>query len=221
MTGIYFSPQTRLTRCRVVGLDPGSENFCRTALTSVQPIPAMQYPTERVESAFLRIPSIAHCSFSRNIFGRGLLKVQYRRPVAMFAGSNLGLDEDGTIFKSLNEAQSLPLINANENLLSAGMALLMPVDLQGLAELAVGLRKEIPDESIQILLRSSGSVTITIGQTKVIRWGDLDDSDKKFDKLTQLLKMNVNFWGSGGTLSLVDPEHPAFLAGSPKAVKKS
>lgn len=101
--GTLLSPLTAVHRIRVEGVPAFDQARVSEILNTWQGVAAMRWPPRVVESRIQTGSEVHRATFYRNIFGRAVLKVEYRRPVAEIEGTHgLLLDSYGQVYRPGN-----------------------------------------------------------------------------------------------------------------------
>ena len=176
--------------------------------------PFFQANGRNVESLALNVPEVESASLSRNIFGRGVLTVKYRKPVArVFGAANLAVDVRGDIYRCREVDQSLPAIQFKDGMPEPNSAFAATWPAQAVADLATQVSIDpafegLPETRIGVF--NSGSLCLNIGAAQV-DFGSHYDLDRKFKVLTGLLQNDPTLLERSRTLNLVDPDRPAMV----------
>lgn len=101
--GALLSPLTAVQRVRVEGVPSFDQARVTEILNSWRGVAAMRWPPQVVESRVQSGSEVHRATFQRNVFGRGVLKVDYRYPVAEIEGTHgLLLDANGQVYRPGN-----------------------------------------------------------------------------------------------------------------------
>ena len=99
--GLLFSPVTAMTHLRIVGAQSYDRGRLSNIGQAIKHRPLLRVNEQSVRSRALENQAVASASYRANLFGRGVLTVRYRRPVARVAGlEDLYLSDRGTLFSS-------------------------------------------------------------------------------------------------------------------------
>lgn len=103
--GALLSPLTAVQRVRVEGVPSFDQARVAEILNSWRGVAAMRWPPQVVESRVQSGSEVHRATFHRNVFGRAVLKVDYRIPVAEIEGTHgLLLDSNGQVYRPGNLA---------------------------------------------------------------------------------------------------------------------
>jgi len=212
--GIYFSPITSLTKVRVVGARPEDQSALATAIATLKDRPYFLANGRNVESLAMNVPEIKSASLARNLFGRGVLTVTYREPIArIFGAPNLAMDGTGAIYRCRNVDESLPAVQFMDGLPEASAALSGTAPTLAVADLARQARIDpamqgLPERRIGVF--NNGSLCLNIGAARV-EFGSHYELDRKFKVLIDLMEKDPTLLNRAKTLNLVDPNRPAMV----------
>src|SRR5690348_172385 len=81
--GLIYSPITSIRRLRVLGAQPHDLNRISSLAEGLTGKPFGKVDAAQLESQILGQRDVYNASLSHNIFGSAILRVQYRRPVAV------------------------------------------------------------------------------------------------------------------------------------------
>ncbi|MBN8691262.1 MAG: hypothetical protein J0L72_10825 [Armatimonadetes bacterium] len=185
--GVYFSPATRANVIRIEGSIPSEDPRIQGILESVRGKPAMQVPVSLIESRILESEEIAGAKYSQNIFGRGLLKVMLKQPVAEVEGRDqVFLSELGDLYLSKRVVTGLPKLRLPQSTLEPGLSPFATWQSGAIATLCESLINDWQDLKPVVVVGERGVYEMEVeGGSKVI----LGTSEKFPDKLAKLKEM--------------------------------
>lgn len=210
--GLTFSRITSIVHVRTVGVPRYDKVRIEAIMAKIQDIPCSRIDSRVVESQVMASPDVDKAEFTRNIFGNGLLTVQYRTPVAKIANQDgEALSIDGVLY----QATELPLDIPTLQLPQSGPPTLLSFagnwQPQSLATLAVYARQHYPRKQSKIDVNRRGVVCLNIGSGRVIL-GSCDDLDVKLKTLESRLQKNPQELGQVKELNLTLPSVPAVVS---------
>jgi len=186
--GVYFSSATRANVIRIEGSIPSEDPRIQGILESVRGKPAMQVPVASLESRILESEEIAGAKYSQNIFGRGLLKVMLKKPVAEVEGKDqVFLSELGDLYTSRRVITGLPKLRLPKSAFEPGLSPFATWQSGAVASLCEDLINDWQALKPVVIVGERGVYELEVESgTKVI----LGTSDKLTEKLAKLKEMN-------------------------------
>ena len=163
VAGILYSPATRIRSVRVVGAREDDKERIKGRLEKLQDIPYMQANLRRAESDLQTYPGLRKAELKGNLFGRAILKLEYRRPIArLLESTNMAMDEEGVFFRLPELPDNLYRIRVEPGLLAPSATLAWQVETGKLASLCLKLR-DLPAFDRQGLSLTKESRRIVFG----------------------------------------------------------
>lgn len=209
LLGLRFSPMTNLRVIRVEGAARNDQGYFEHLLMKESGKRALAIRPNDVLARCYQLSAVRTAEFRRNVFGRGLLMLQYRTPVAVIQGTTAMMDSTGAMFHTSQSASNLPTAVVPADSHQPGFALLRPFDWEGLAKVCVFVEKGWPNYRGTVVMDDNGSMCLNRGSDGRIDLGDSRSLDGKLSQLSGMLKTNSGIFQSPAVLNLVDPNHPA------------
>jgi hypothetical protein len=211
--GLFYSPITAVRNLRIVGVQPHDRNRVTQLAQSLEGVPYGRVDVLAFESSVLRGRDIYDADLSHNVFGSGVLRLKYRRPIAAVQGAGLSriyLDDRGVLFSSPEPFQGLRklILDATfkQPILAFGQA--WPCAVVSDFCLKLNSFAELSDAVVH--LSANGRLTLSKENFGSVDFGGTDAIDAKLKKLRQLLDEQPDILTRVRSLTLVDPETPAF-----------
>lgn len=209
--GAVNSRITSVSHVEVIGVPPYDQGRVTEILSRLQGVPYSHVHAHAIETETLRNPAVRSVTFSRNPFGSGRLKVEYRQAVARLASRpNVGLDLEGAVFATPDLPKGLPLVTLPNSGPPTLLTLAANWDSARLAQLAVESRAFAGTDGVSIQVDDGGAVYLSIGQGRVVL-GSLEDLDKKLRILRERLRANPMELSQVKELNLTQPDSPAVV----------
>ncbi len=208
---LLLSPLTSLRTVRAVGFLPEDKAGLERVVQPLSKIPWLKLDREQMRTAILRNQDFESVQVEANVFGRGLVKVTRRKPVAIINSSaKILLSDRGEIYRT---SQALPIagkITLPANALGVGGTLMGSWDSGKIAELCADLRDKVPnlpwnvevDPRSVITLRAEGAPTIILGGS--------DDLDKKIARLVDIFNKKPDLIRTAKEINLTAPDEPVY-----------
>lgn len=189
--GLLFSPATAATKVVISGGDATDSRFLFTACQSLKGTPCLRVDPFLLEDRILTNQKIKKADLSRNLFGRARLNLTYRTPVALVAGSKqVLLADDGRLvdWGGAAKVDSFPVVvNLPAEALRAQVGVSGSWDSRSVARVCVLARTTGKDQHTEVMVESTGKVSLNLpgGYRAVL--GFPDDLDEKFRRLAELM----------------------------------
>ncbi|MEX2243939.1 MAG: hypothetical protein WD716_08850 [Fimbriimonadaceae bacterium] len=211
-TGLAYSPATSVKSVRIVGAASFDRARLDEVVQTLRARPYLRVDTDRIQSLVLEGRDVGDARFQGNLFGRGVLEVTYRRPVAALADSpGRYLSSDGTVYRSSVQP-------------SLAIEVEPPAD-QGLRNLSVfgswrsGLAakmcenviEQLPDWQWRMVVSRAGFVSLVPESGGTVEFGSFDGAETKVLKLGELLKDEPGLLARVKVVQLSSPESPTYV----------
>lgn len=207
----FYSPLFALSRVRVAGADPSDKARIRGLIEAGRGVPALRLQKRAIESRVQSLPAVDSASFSANIFGRGVLKVRYRRPVAQIEQRpDLALAADGVMFVPVRMPGNLPWVRMPASAAQPVAALASAWDAGPISRFAAQARGEWPQRKLEFFLDNRGALCLNMNPGAVV-FGSLRNLDTKLQILRDVLDQDPDFFRKVKTLVLTSPKNPAVV----------
>ena len=200
-----------MSRLRIVGAQPYDRDRLAKIAQGIQRRPLLRVNKQSVRSEVLENPAVASASYRANLFGRGVLTVRYRRPVAAIAGRDgLYLSDRGTIFSSPREyALTMavePPIDADET----NLAVFSGWQGGAAARMCVSITERLPKSEWLLTVSPTGYVSLVSDGGRV-EFGSFDKAEQKVRKLAEILSDDPHLLSGVTSLNLSEPTDPSFV----------
>jgi len=207
--GLLFSPLTSANRVRVVGARPADYSQISAEIQQFRRQPCLVADRQTLEWKVGLISDIRSVDYALNLFGRGLMKIEYRVPVAEVQGSTGHyLDAEGNLFPSQSIVEGLPVVALPEASKVPSASIVAGWDGERLAKLARNLPIAIPQVRWRIELDDRSVIFLTGNDLPKIVLGRPDDLEKKIDRLASILRDQPGLAKSAKEINLTAPDMP-------------
>ncbi len=216
IAGLVCSPLTSATKVRVEGAS--TEDYQRLAaeLQRLRGLPCLQSPTALIESRILMNPELETVAFRQNLFGRGLLTIHLRTPVAMLASTkNSFLSDRGRMFKSRRHLSVPCMIRLPTDAMAPNLSLVGNYEFGRLAKLCSDLTRKFPKNVWSVEVDNGGKIGLNNGQAGKIMFGSTVALDEKLDQLGKILSDRPRFLSEVRELNLMAPSNPHVIRLTP------
>lgn len=164
--GVIFSPITAPVKVRAVGVNEQQRVQAEEILNRWQNRPAVLIPKDEVASQLLEVSSIKSAQVRLNILGRGVVRVEAKRPVAVLVGSDKALADDGSIAYFANLPPNLPSLTLREELLEPEPALIPGWEAAQTAQFCEEISRGLPKEPWQVEVDLRGVLFLRLPEKK-------------------------------------------------------
>ncbi|MCW5937980.1 MAG: cell division protein FtsQ/DivIB [Fimbriimonadaceae bacterium] len=206
--GFLASPATGLSRVRVEGAAPADEDAIAASIQKLRGVPFVRQDRRALEAEVEAIGDVAQAELQSNVFGRGVLKVVLRAPVAEVSGQLVYLDGNGVFFKSKRRFAGLPRLALPEGSEVPNLCLSSGVESHKIAELCKGLADRLPNLADLIALDARGVLSFETSDGFVVVLGSAEDLARKLDRLESVLKERPDLPKKARRLVLTAPDSP-------------
>lgn len=212
--GLAWSPATGLRRVRVVGVTPGDEQRVETHLQVARRIPALRFDPNRLESLIQARSDVESASFSQNLFGRGVLRITPRTPVARLEGTvPMWLSSTGVLYSgpAPRGAKELPRLRLSAEAREANLSLAGAWDAGRIAQLCTDLRKDFAGIVWTVERDGRGVISLSNGSGARVVLGTSEALQDKVGTLRRILEMQPGILSEVRELNLTAPNNPAAI----------
>ncbi len=186
--GVVFSPITSPYKVRAVGMTADQKEEAEEVLNRWQDRPAMLIPKEEVASQLLEISSLQSAQVRLNILGRGVVRVERKRPVAKLVGSTKALASDGSIAYFANLPPDLPSLTLRKELLEPEPALIPGWEAAQTAQFCEEISRVLPGQPWQVEADLRGVLFLRLPEKKgVVIFGTPTRIAEKVDDFQKAL----------------------------------
>lgn len=208
--GSVSSPLTAAHKVRVIGVSHEDQPRVERILQSVRSQPWRLLNVDALLSAIKEEPSVAEVHYEGNIFGRSVLRVESRVPVAVVAGrSKLLMDKEGQIFPGRTILSGLPTVNLQESVLTGLSTVTHGYDLGGVALTCRLLRDRLPNYAWTVELDQRSVLFLTSSTGTRVILGPPEKLEAKIDKLAAIYASSPAF-AKVKEINLVVPSQAVF-----------
>jgi hypothetical protein len=184
--GLYASPMTAPVKVRVLGATVADQAKVTEILQELEATPAGLVNRRSVESRTLATGRFDQSRLQLNIFGRGVLHLTARAPIANIEGRNLAIDKNGVLFPDVPNPK-LPTITPPPEAFSVQASLQAPWESNAAARLVLLLRSTFPERPWTIQIDARGSAVLKSTERARVIVGSTHDLDKKVKLLAEAL----------------------------------
>jgi hypothetical protein len=211
-SGLAYSPATSIKSVRIVGAAPYDRDRLQELAQTLRARPYLRVDTDRLQSLVLEARSVGNAQFRGNLFGRGVLKVTYLRPVAAIA-ENPGhyLSAGGTVYKPAAQ-YSLPVEVAPPTDQGVRNLSVFGSWRSGLAaKMCENIAGRLPDRRWRVVVSQRGFVSLVPESGGTVELGSFDDADKKVLKLVEILRDDPTLLDRVTEVQLSSPGSPTYV----------
>jgi len=205
---------------RVVGASADDYERLTRHMQIAQGIPALRFSALQLESLVLAREDLARVSFRQNLFGRGLLTIRPRVPVARLEGERpVWLSDQGVIYAGPARpgTDGLPRFRISSEAREANLAMVGAWDSARIANLCVLARKELGGTAWTVERDARGVISLDNGSGARVVLGTSEAFSDKVGTLRRILEMQPDILSQVRELNLTAPNNPAAVPLAPKS----
>lgn len=207
--GLLFSPLTAASRVRVVGAHEDDRERLTQEIQGIRGQPCLTADRRGLEALIGRASDMKSVEFALNLFGRGLIKMEYRQPIARIEGKNGELlDETGNLFASNETVPDLPSLVLPAIASTPAAGLVSGWDAGRVAELCKSLKTKLPNVRWRVVLDDRSVISLTGNKMPRIVLGSTDDLEKKIDRLASIVTEQPRLLETAKEINLTAPDMP-------------
>ncbi|MBS1707611.1 MAG: hypothetical protein JSS65_02690 [Armatimonadetes bacterium] len=209
--GMWFSPLTAPRKIRVVGVRNTDEKAVGQALQALVTTPWLRVNRHSVEESVKQTADIATAKYDGNIFGRGVLKVEYRRPVAVVDGSKPALlSDEGDIYAGTFKPDGLPHLTLPTDGEGPWSLLATPLPTKDVSRLANDLKNRFPDTNWTINIDARSVIILVPSKGPQVVLGTSERLEEKVGRLANILSTRPDIVRSATVINLTAPDQPVY-----------
>lgn len=208
--GILYSP---LTKARIVWVEGASLEQKPELIKVIQAVRGLPWPQvdkDKIQGAALELSPVASAEYSQNPFGRGILKLRQRKPVARIGTTTAYMDEIGGIYN----LSTAPMGKVPVLILSPVFTLptLSPVarwESGRIAKICAESSRKWPEMPLKLEVTERGVINLqplTGGAMAIL--GSSDDWEIKLAALDHMVRSDPDLWRRYREINLIDPQSP-------------
>jgi hypothetical protein len=169
----------------------------------------MKIPVAQLETELARLPEVKSAQIHRNMFGRALVRIEYRRPIAGVVGAtNVAMDDQGVLYATKQSLDGLPRIDPPPHTLGANLAFAGVWPAEVVVQLCEDLATDKTLAGTEVQVDGNGRLSLGKGASGQVILGSLEDINTKLNVLRRLLSADPDLLSKVKELNLTDPKHP-------------
>jgi cell division septal protein FtsQ len=212
--GIGFSPLTRVSTVRIVGCPDFLREEAKATVKGLRSVPFARLDQTEIAAKLRTDPDVESALFTANVFGRGVLRIELRKPVArVVASGRVYLDSAGNLFASRQDPGPLPLVSVPTESTRAGAGICGPVEGRAIVGLLTALQRLFPQEACSLAVDPRGVISLTLEHGGVVEFGSTEDLDEKIEVLGKILDVTPGLMRQVRRLNLTAPDRPVVVRG--------
>lgn len=209
--GLAVSPLTAVRKVRVVGASVGDQARLTDAVQSLRDIPVMRLNPNMVRSKLESGSEVDSVQFLPNLFGRAVVKVRLKQPVAKIVNSSVFLDRSGNAFVTTRVVPDVPLIVPPRGAFSPNLTILCGWEVSTTAQLCQKLAAQMPKVSWIVELTDRGNLSLKADGSASVDLGSTENLQLKVDKLRSFLENDPGLFTKVRSINLIAPEAPVVV----------
>lgn len=208
--GALTSPLTAAKVIEVRGSHTSDRARVQSILATLQGVPWRSVNRDLLESRLKQNPEIEDIQFENNMFGRGIVTIKPRKPVALLVNKQgLAIDRYGQIFETKSKHSALAKLQIDPVSLGNSSSISHGVDLKGAAELASLITELVPNYAISIEMDARSAFYLRVGTGVRIVLGSSDKLEAKVKRLADILAMKPDL-RYASEINLIVPNQPVY-----------
>jgi hypothetical protein len=212
VVGLAFSPVTGSRLVRVVGARAEDEPRIAKFLRAFEETPYSRVNEAQVATLALEDRSVERASFRTNVFGRGVLDLSYRRPVARVEGTEaLYLSSRGALFTGTPDAAVKVLLSAPGAVPQPNLSVFSSWRSGVAAQMCDNIAERLPDRTWRMVVSASGFVSLESEGEGTVEFGSFEDADEKVQALVEVLQEDPERLSNVRKLVLTSPSNPVIV----------
>ena len=211
--GVWASPLTAVRRVRVIGAPPSAQARIEQTIQTLKGRPLVRVNWTALRYRLGLSSDVLSVSVLPNIFGRAVVKVGLRAPVAKIANSELFLDKTGTVFTTSNEPVGLPILQPPPRAFATNTMVVGSWECGLLAQLCQILVAQMPNVEWNVAVSDLGVISLQAESGAEVVMGSSNDLPQKVEKLKTLLEEKPDLLKRVRQLNLTSPDTPAIDRG--------
>ncbi|MCX7801081.1 MAG: hypothetical protein N2109_12175 [Fimbriimonadales bacterium] len=217
--GVVASPAMAARRVRVIGATEPDQPRLRGLLEGLRGVPFFRVDALSLQSRLGGVPHVESVVLQRNLFGRVVVRVVYRRAVARVASQRqLGLDAFGVVFASPEPIRGVPTVFLPGPAFRPWLTACGPVEIASLAWVCERASSVRDLDLGSVVLTYQGAVSLRDRSGAWIVLGPAERLSEKLDRLEQILRERPSLFESVRELNLTSPSRPVVVE-RPKVVE--
>ncbi|MFN3683796.1 MAG: cell division protein FtsQ/DivIB [Fimbriimonadaceae bacterium] len=210
--GVACSPAMAARRVRVIGAKTVDQARMRGVLKGLEGVPYFLVNEPELESRLAAAPHLDSVSVSRNLFGRAVVRVVPRRPVARIASQrSLALDPQGVAFLHPGPVRGVPTVFLPGQAFRPWLSACAPFETRSLAWVCERA-SAIPSLDLgSVVLTYQGAVSLRDRSGATVVLGPAERLEEKLERLESILAERPSLFESVRVLNLTAPSRPAVV----------
>ncbi|MBS1714698.1 MAG: hypothetical protein JST30_10225 [Armatimonadetes bacterium] len=207
--GLALSPLTAVQKVRAVGVADYDRERTTEVLQTLRGVPVARVDGTLLRSRLSADRGVLACSFTPNMFGRAVVRVTTRTPVAVLEGGGSCLDGGGVLFPC-SVSKGLPELKLPDGYGGIRPALSGSWESTAVAEVCRDLPAQIPNVDWKVELGTRGVLSLQASGTEIVL-GSSEHLPRKIGKLKELLDERPGLLGTAKQVNLTAPDAPMIL----------
>jgi hypothetical protein len=203
--GLLFSQVTSASTVRIVGAPEFERERLTKLAQTLDDRPYFLVDKEQVRTLALENRAVKRASYAANLFGRGVLELEYRRPVARFEdGTYLGAD--GTAFTWPGEAAVRVTIEPPDPPSDRNLSVFGSWQFGTAARMCENIGERLPEMDWRLVVSRSGYFSLVPAQGGTVEFGSEERFAEKLQTLVSLLRDDPKLLDNARRVNLTSDE---------------
>lgn len=211
IAGLLLSPISSLTMLRVDGVAGFDQVRIQRLAQTLRSRPRFLARSNELRSTVLESSAVESVEYRANFFGRGVLTITYKTPVAIIdKQTGLMLSSNGSVYSSPRVPSGLPIIVPPHPQDQKNLSIISDWRTRDSAIICTSLSSYLPNIAWKIEASKTGFVTLIQGEGGIVELGSLSDSEAKIKALAKILSDDPGLLKKISKLRLYSPQKPVY-----------
>ncbi len=207
--GLYFSPVTGMRTVRVTGSPGGDQKRIASFIKQFKGSPFLRVNRAGIQTLAMENLAVERAEYRANLFGRGVLELTYKRPVAKIVGSEgLYLSGRGSVFPILGAVPLKVTIEPPFPLGEGNLSVFSSWRSGVAAWMCENIGERLPEKEWRLVVSRTGFVSLVPGSGGIVEFGSFEDAEKKVNALVAVLRDDPKLLDEVRKLVLTSPSNP-------------
>lgn len=204
--GLWFSSSTSLQKVKIQGATVDDEPRITKELQHVAGVPAWQVRVLSLVSAMNANPEVFSATAQTNIFGRGLIQIKLKEPVAVIGEDpSVALALDGSSFVTKRPLDDLPGLVIDPAFTESTFALTGGWESERIAWTAKQIATKVKKTAWLLSINARGVLSLKENARGEVIFGTTENIAQKFGKFEQALLQEPKLLDQVSELNVSSP----------------
>ncbi len=207
--GLSFSSVTGARTIRVTGAKGYDQQRIAKFLKVIKDSPFLRVDRTRIQTVALENPAVERAEYRANLFGRGVLELVYKRPVARIEGvEGMYLSGKGSVFPLGGEVAVRVSVEPPYPVGQRNLSVFSSWRSGVAARMCENIGERLPEMEWRLVVSRTGFVSLVPEKGGTVEFGSFADADLKVRALVDILQDDPGLLGRVRRLILSSPSNP-------------